>query len=67
VDTTLPVMLNTVEAYATFPDNRGNLVAKFKMAAMESLLAAPTTSLTLTGYTWSGTGFSGTDSVRVIE
>ena len=65
VDTTLPVTLNGLEAYATFADNRGDLVAKFTMTDLAGLLAPPTTTLTLVGSTKGGVTFTGTDSVRV--
>jgi hypothetical protein len=67
VDTTRPVTLNGVEAYATFADNHGDLVAKFTRTDLADLLAPPTTSLTLVGSTVGGVAFAGTDSVRVRE
>ncbi len=67
VDTTLPVELNGLPAYSVFPDNRGNLVAKFNLTALRELLAPPAITLTLTGVTIDAEVFSGSDVVRVLE
>ena len=65
VDRTVPVELNGLAAYSVFPDNRGNLVAKFNLTALRGLLTLPATTLTLTGVTTDGQVFSGSDVVRV--
>ena len=67
VDTSKPVELNGLKAYALFSDNRGNLVAKFNLTALRLLLAPPTTKLTMTGCTKTGVAFAGSDVVRVVE
>ncbi len=67
VDTTAPVTLNGLPAYLLKADNRGDLVAKFKLSELQALLAAPTTTLTLTGVTIDGVEFAGSDTVRVKE
>lgn len=67
VDRTMPVELNGLSAYTVFPDNRGNLVAKFNLTALRGLLTLPATTLTLTGVTTDGQVFSGSDVVRVMK
>jgi hypothetical protein len=67
VDRTVPVELNGIPAYLLKADNRGFLVAKFRLTAVRAILEAPTTVLTMQGATLSGLAFSGSDTVRVIE
>ncbi len=67
VDRTAPVELNGIPAYLLKADNRGFLVAKFRLTAVRAILEAPTTALTIQGTTLSGLAFSGSDTVRVIE
>ena len=67
VDTASPVQLNGLPAYAVFSDSRGYLVAKFDLTELRDLLSLPSTTLTLTGFTDDGSGFAGSDEVRVIK
>lgn len=60
------VALSGVPAYTTFADNRGNLVAKFRQAEIEAIIAPPAATLVLTGVTHEGMSFAGSDRVRVI-
>lgn len=70
VDTDAGVFLNGVAAYATFADNRGDLVAKFDLTDMKALLTPPATVLTLTGTAIVDelvtVEFTGADEVRVV-
>lgn len=58
-----------LKAAATFADDRGDLVAKFRMGDLISLLATtePTNDLTLIGSTLAGISFAGTDTVRIVK
>jgi len=58
-----------LEAFATFDDDRGNLVAKFKMSDLKLLLdvEAKTNELTLAGCTKDGDTFAGSDTVRIVK
>lgn len=67
VDVDSPITLNGLEAYLVKADNRGQLVAKFRLSALKEVLSAPSTTLTLTGTTVAGVPFVGSDDVRVIE
>lgn len=67
VDRTVTVTLNGIPAYLLKADNRGFLVAKFRLTAVRAILEAPTTMLKMQGATISGLAFSGSDTVRVIE
>ena len=60
------IALNGIQPVLVKADDRGNLVAKFDQEAVESIVAPPTATLTLTGITVDGDSFSGSDSVRVI-
>lgn len=60
------VALSGVTPYTTFADSCGNLVAKFRQEEIESIVAPPQATLTLTGMTEDGESFSGSDTVRVI-
>jgi hypothetical protein len=49
-------------------DNRGNFVAKFKAADVKDVVEPDTiATLTLSGMTTSGTAFTGTDDVKIVE
>jgi hypothetical protein len=66
------VALDGIPADIEKDDDRGYLVAKFKMAGemgeyLESFLDAGSATLTLTGGTIYGDLFSGSDTVRVID
>lgn len=58
-----------LDAAATFADDRGNLVAKFKMTELIKLLETDeaTNDLTLTGVTAANDTFAGTDTVRIVK
>lgn len=60
------VTLNGLPVRATFADNRGELVAKFDLAAVKDIIAPPSAELTLTGLTKDGVPFTGTDIIRVV-
>jgi len=64
------VWLEGIEAASIFPDDRGDLVAKFAMDRVRGLISEDVRqqgdlSLTLTG-TAEGTPFSGSDTVRIV-
>lgn len=61
------VALNGLAAAATFADDRGNLVAKFSLAAIRGMVAPPEAELILTGMTEDGASFSGIDTVKVLS
>lgn len=56
---------NIYDSYITFPDNRGELVAKFRIPAEN--LEEGTLALELSGITDDGATFSGSDEISVIE
>lgn len=58
--------LNGIPASAAFPDDCGDLVAKFNEAAVKAIVDAPSAELTLTGLTKDGEPFAGSDTVNVI-
>jgi hypothetical protein len=58
---------DVLDASATFADDRGDLVAKFKMSDLKALLDQGTSELTLTGCTVNGVEFAGTSTVRVVK
>jgi hypothetical protein len=64
VDST-SVKLDGIAATATFADDCGDLVAKFKETEVEAGLSVGRVTLTLTGLTTDGTPFRGADTVRV--
>ncbi|HOW66562.1 MAG TPA: hypothetical protein P5186_15270 [Candidatus Paceibacterota bacterium] len=66
VNKVLPVLLNEVQADVLKSDNRGNLVAKFKLTDLASVLVPPSATLTLTGTTIAGLSFEGSDTVKVL-
>jgi len=59
----------SLKAASTFADDRGDLVAKFRMRDLISLLETtePTNELTLIGFTQAGVAFAGTDTVRFVK
>lgn len=59
----------SLRAATTFPDDRGDLVAKFRMRDLISRLETtePTHDLTLIGSTLAGISFAGTDTVRIVK
>lgn len=59
--------LNGVPAEASWPDSRGNLVARFSEEEIEALVAPPGAVLTLEGLMVDGAPFAGSDEVQVIE
>lgn len=64
VDTST-VTLNGVPARICFPDDRGNLVAKFLEGLIEDIVAPPSATLTLEGMTKDGEVFAGSGTVQV--
>lgn len=59
------VKLDGIAATATFADDCGDLVAKFKETEVKAGLSLGRVTLTLTGLTTDGTPFRGSDVVRV--
>lgn len=57
------------KAATTFPDDRGDLVAKFRMSELTGLLDTTvlTNDLTLTGRTTDDFPFAGTDTIRIVK
>ena len=62
----MTVTLNDVPVDFTKSDNRGELVAKFQIDTIKSIVSPPSAELTLSGLTKDGVAFSGTDTIRVI-
>ncbi len=60
------VELKGISATSVFADDRGYLVAKFRQAAVEAIVAPPCDTLTLTGLTVDGVPFEGSDTIRVM-
>ena len=58
--------LNGVMVSWTKADSTGNLVGKFKEAAIKAIVTPPEEVMTLTGVSKEGVAFVGSDSVRVI-
>jgi len=67
VNRAAPVTLNGVAAYLLMADNRGNLVAKFRLTTFKACLTPPSATLILTGTTVTGLVFTGSDVVRVVR
>jgi hypothetical protein len=63
---TLSVQLGGFDALYTFPDARGDLVAKFSYEEIRTLVDVGYSTLTLTGTRHDGTTFTGEDVVRVV-
>jgi hypothetical protein len=61
------VALNGVAVVVTKADARGDLVAKFRRAEIEAIVAPPEAVLLLTGTTKQGECFAGSDMVVVVE
>ena len=59
------VKLNDIPVKVTFSDSRGQLVAKFSLTAVKSIVSPPSAVLTLTGTTKDGTPFAGSDVIGV--
>ena len=57
----------SLNALTTFADDRGNLVAKFDLDVVKGMVAAPSATLTLGGYTTSGARFEGSETVQVKD
>jgi hypothetical protein len=68
---TASLLLNGVEVWRTFADNRGELVAKFDVDSVKNIIAPPSATLTLTGVVETEDGeqvpFSGVDVIKVID
>ena len=65
VDTST-VTLNGIPVVWTKADARGELVAFFDESAVKAIVTPPSAVLTLSGTMKDGSGFSGSDEVRVI-
>lgn len=61
------VALEGIPAALTFADACGDLVAKFALEDVLTIIAPPEATLTLTGVTGAGDLFEGSDTVRVSE
>jgi hypothetical protein len=62
------VTLNELPIAGWKSDDRGYFVAKFQAAAVKGIVEPGTTaSLTLSGSTYAGVQFSGTDDVKVVD
>jgi len=48
-------------------DNQGNFVAKFNLDDVKDMVKPGTVTVTMTGETVTGEGFSGSDTIRVIK
>ena len=59
------VEMNGLAAAFIFPDDRGDLVAKFPLAAVKGIVQPPQTELTLTGATKDDILFAGSETVTV--
>jgi hypothetical protein len=59
------VELEGISARWTFPDSRGELVAKFDVDAVKAIVSPPSATLRLTGATVDGRSFSGSDTILV--
>lgn len=66
VDTASGVTLNGLAAATTFADDRGDLVAKFRMADVKNIVSPPSATLTLYGQTLNGDTFEGSETVSVV-
>ena len=67
VDTTEKVTLNGLAASLTFADDRGDLVAKFKMGLVKDMISPPRVIFTLEGQDKTGNTFEGTETIRVVS
>ena len=57
--------LNGIPVSGIYVDALGHIVGNFNEAAVKAIVAPPTATLVLTGVYLDGTGFSGSDTVRV--
>jgi hypothetical protein len=64
---TADLTLNGLEVSWTKADTRGELVAKFALDDVKSIIAPPSAVLTLAGFTKDGLPFSGTDTIKVVQ
>ena len=64
---TMTVTLNGVPVDWTKADARGDLVAKFCLDNVLDVIQPPSAQLTLSGVTFDGVAFSGTDTVKVVK
>ena len=62
---TASLTLNGIPIAWTKSDARGQLVAKFNQDDVKNIVAPPSATLELSGYTKSGESFSGTDTIVV--
>jgi hypothetical protein len=62
---TASLTLNGIPVAWTKADDRGQLVAKFNQSDVKEIVAPPSATLELSGYTKSGESFSGTDTIAV--
>jgi hypothetical protein len=62
---TSTIALNEIPVVSAFADDRGNLVAKFRMADVRAIVAPPSATLTLTGMTRDSEPFTGSETVEV--
>lgn len=60
------VELNGVSAKQCFPDDCGDLVAKFDLDVMKDIVSPPEATLVLTGLTTDDLPFSGSETVKVV-
>jgi hypothetical protein len=67
VATDAVLTLNGVPVDYTKSDARGELVAKFVVGDVLSIVSTPSAKLTLEGTLITGDTFSGTDTVRVVD
>jgi hypothetical protein len=66
------VTLEGIYAVSIFPDDRGDLVAKFPMADIQRVifgqsLSGGTVTLRFAAAKWDGSVFSGTDDIRIVS
>ena len=54
-----------IDAVLTFPDDRGDLVAKFRQSTVKDRVDRGWVTLTLTGLTKAGIPFQGSETIRV--
>lgn len=64
---TSSIALEDLRPYLVKADSRGDLVAKFDLAAVKDIVSVPEATLTLTGVTVDGVPFAASDTIRVIE
>ena len=62
---TSTITLNEIPVVLAFADDRGYLVAKFRMEDVKAIVAPPSATLVLTGMTRDGEPFIGSETVQV--